>query len=236
MVSRDELGVVAQSFNQMTERLLHLYETSRNLSAHTHIGALLAQTSSALQPLAPGVVALALLEERDGWRLYAGDDAGNLQQVATTSPRGELVRPRDSCLGLVIMALALTSCASWHAQYLKAAQNHATLAEVEQHLGRPHSTWDLHTGETLWTYQAGLPSATNSGGVTIVGPGWVIGQRSDCSEYILLFDSQRIDIGNQRRVAFDDDLVRVGERPGVLDQLVDQRIDGGRAWLDEQFT
>jgi len=52
VVSRDELGVVARSFNQMTERLLHLYETSRNLSAHTHIGAMLNQTSAAL-PLRP---------------------------------------------------------------------------------------------------------------------------------------------------------------------------------------
>jgi signal transduction histidine kinase len=77
VASRDELGVVARSFNQMTERLLHLYETSRHLSAHTHIGAILEQTGAALQPLAPGAVALALLEDRDGWRLYTGDGAGD---------------------------------------------------------------------------------------------------------------------------------------------------------------
>ena len=92
----------------------------------------------------------------------------------------------------MIVVLALTSCASWQTQYLKAAANHAILVEVENHLGRPHSTWELRTGETLWTYQSGLLSETNIGGVTIVGPGWVVGRRSDCTEYVLLFDQQKI--------------------------------------------
>jgi hypothetical protein len=91
-----------------------------------------------------------------------------------------------------MVALCLTSCASWQAQYLNEAVQHATLVEVEQHLGRPHSTWDLGTGETLWTYQSGLPSETNTGGVTIVGPGWVVGRRLDCTAYVLLFDQQKI--------------------------------------------
>jgi signal transduction histidine kinase len=73
--SRDELGVVARSFNQMTERLLHLYETSRALSAHTQIGAILDQAGAAIQPLAPGTLALALLEQPDGWRFASGDHA-----------------------------------------------------------------------------------------------------------------------------------------------------------------
>ena len=78
VTSRDELGVVARSFNQMTERLLHLYETSRNFSAHTDIGAILDQTNIALQPFVPGTVALALLEDRDGWRYYGGDGCGDM--------------------------------------------------------------------------------------------------------------------------------------------------------------
>ena len=73
--SRDELGMVARSFNQMTERLLHLYETSRTLSAHTQIGAILDQTSAAVQPLVAGAIALALLEDQDGWRCATGDAA-----------------------------------------------------------------------------------------------------------------------------------------------------------------
>jgi hypothetical protein len=90
------------------------------------------------------------------------------------------------------VALALTSCASWQARYLKEGVNQATMDEVEKHLGRSHSTWGLRTGETLWTYQSGVPSGTDTAGVTIVGPGWVIGRRSDCTEYVLLFDQQKI--------------------------------------------
>jgi signal transduction histidine kinase/HAMP domain-containing protein len=86
VTSRDELGVVARSFNQMTERLLHLYETSRNLSAHTQIDVLLDQTSAALQPLVPGTVALALLEDRDGWRFYAGAGSGDILASLSQAP------------------------------------------------------------------------------------------------------------------------------------------------------
>ena len=102
------------------------------------------------------------------------------------------MRPWQIGLGSIFVALTLTSCASWQAQYLKGAANHATVEEVENHLGQPHSSWDLRTGETLWTYQSGVPSGTNTGGVTIVGPGWVVGRQSDCTEYVLLFDQQKI--------------------------------------------
>jgi hypothetical protein len=95
-------------------------------------------------------------------------------------------------VGLIFIVLALASCASWQAAYLKEAANHATMGEVENHLGQPHSTWDLRTGETLWTYQSGVSPGTDSGGVTIVGPGWVIGRRSDCTAYVLLFDQQKV--------------------------------------------
>jgi len=117
---------------------------------------------------------------------------GKREKAEATSHREKSVRPWQTCLGSFFVALALTSCASWQAQYLKAAANHATPVEVENHLGRPHSTWELRTGETLWTYQSGLSSETNTAGVTIVGPGWVIGRRSDCTEDVLLFDQQNI--------------------------------------------
>ena len=94
--------------------------------------------------------------------------------------------------GPIVIVLTLSSCASWQAAYLKEAANQATMGEVESHLGRPHSTWDLRTGETLWTYQSAESAGTDAGGVTIIGPGWVIGRRSDCTEYVLLFDQQQI--------------------------------------------
>ncbi|HSF31961.1 MAG TPA: hypothetical protein VLK82_15965 [Candidatus Tectomicrobia bacterium] len=95
-------------------------------------------------------------------------------------------------VGLVVVALALPSCASWQAKYLKTAANHGTMADVENHLGRPHASWDLQTGETLWTYQSGVPSGTAADGIAIVGPGWVIGRRVDCTQYVLLFDQQKV--------------------------------------------
>lgn len=68
--SHDELGVVAHSFNQMTERLLHLYETSRSLSTSIDIGDILARTNTAIQPFVPGAMTLALLREQHGWRVH----------------------------------------------------------------------------------------------------------------------------------------------------------------------
>jgi hypothetical protein len=93
---------------------------------------------------------------------------------------------------LVAVGLAQVSCASWQADYLKKATNLADMTEVERHLGVPHSTWDLATGETLWTYQLGLPVGEEMGGVTIVGPDWVIGRRADCTAYVLLFDPRKV--------------------------------------------
>jgi signal transduction histidine kinase/HAMP domain-containing protein len=95
VTSRDELGVVAESFNQMTERLLHLYETSRTLSAHTDIGSILDQTSAAIAPLAPGAIALALLQDHDGWRCYTGDGSGVMLANLPQGPLRESAVVRD---------------------------------------------------------------------------------------------------------------------------------------------
>jgi signal transduction histidine kinase/HAMP domain-containing protein len=95
VTSRDELGVVADSFNQMTERLLHLYETSRTLSAYTDIGSILDQTSAAVAPLAPGATALALLQDHDGWRYYTGDGPGAILANLPPAPLQESVLVRD---------------------------------------------------------------------------------------------------------------------------------------------
>ncbi len=69
--SRDELGVLSRAFNQMTARLLHLYATSRNLSAQSQAAAILEQTAQAVEQIVPGAISLAVLEAGDGWRLYA---------------------------------------------------------------------------------------------------------------------------------------------------------------------
>jgi hypothetical protein len=131
-------------------------------------------------------------------RYYGGDSWcrrwpwGSASTLTAASCRRTAARPWQTYSGLICMALVLTSCVSWQAQYLKVAAHHASQVEVENHLGRPHSIWELHTGETLWTYRSGLPSGPNTSGITVVGLGWVVGRRSDCSEYVLLFDQQQI--------------------------------------------
>lgn len=75
--SRDELGVLARAFDQMTGRLLHLYETSRSLGAQLQVGDILVQTGAAVERLVPGTLTLLALRERGGWRVCTGcfDDA-----------------------------------------------------------------------------------------------------------------------------------------------------------------
>jgi len=94
--------------------------------------------------------------------------------------------------GAVFLLLALASCASWQTQYLREATNHATQHEVEERLGSPRDTWSLVSGETLWTYERGFQAGTESGGITIVGPGWTIGRSPGCTTDVLLFDQEKV--------------------------------------------
>jgi hypothetical protein len=96
------------------------------------------------------------------------------------------------CGGFILLALFATACGPWQRTYLKEAAGSATQAEVAERLGPPHTRWDLTTGETLWTYQYGVPKASDWGGITIVGPALTFGKGSPCTEYVLLFDRQQI--------------------------------------------
>ncbi|MBX0326466.1 HAMP domain-containing protein [Oscillochloris sp. ZM17-4] len=78
--SHDEVGALAGAFNQMTSRLLHLYETSRALSAQPQAQAILAQTDAAVRGLVPGAVTLAILRSGAGWRINVID--GGDEQLA----------------------------------------------------------------------------------------------------------------------------------------------------------
>jgi len=76
VTTRDELGVLARTLNHMTERLLHLYETSRNFSLYAQTNAILAETNRSVQRLVPNAIALVLLEDHDTtWRYVVPDDA-----------------------------------------------------------------------------------------------------------------------------------------------------------------
>lgn len=67
--SRDELGLLARAFNQMTGRLLQLYTTSRDMGAQRHVDAIVAQAGRAVAELAPGAATLVALYEAGHWRI-----------------------------------------------------------------------------------------------------------------------------------------------------------------------
>ncbi|HWQ11683.1 MAG TPA: ATP-binding protein [Roseiflexaceae bacterium] len=63
--SPDEFGRLAFAFNQMTEHLLTLYRTSRELSASIEVGPVLDVTARTAQSFVPGTEVLALLDLDD---------------------------------------------------------------------------------------------------------------------------------------------------------------------------
>src|SRR6185503_1983202 len=66
--SNDELGRLAQAFNQMTTHLLRLYQTSRELSTTIEVDSVLDVAATTVQSFAPGTEVLALLDERGVWQ------------------------------------------------------------------------------------------------------------------------------------------------------------------------
>lgn len=100
VTSADELGVLAKAFNHMTERLLHLYSTSRVLSARTNTAAVLDATELAIQELMPGTAVFALLEDPSGWRLHVSERAS----ATYGSLRDERVVDTTAILALVAHA------------------------------------------------------------------------------------------------------------------------------------
>ena len=78
--SQDELGQLAQAFNQMTEYLSRLYRASRDLNSAVHVDAVLDIVSKTAAEVAPGSEAIALLEDRDGLRYHFGPDVSEATQ------------------------------------------------------------------------------------------------------------------------------------------------------------
>lgn len=71
VVASNELGRLAQAFNQMTEHLLRLYVASRELNRTIEVDQVLAVASDAASQFVPDTEALALLETVDGFSLRA---------------------------------------------------------------------------------------------------------------------------------------------------------------------
>jgi HAMP domain-containing protein len=73
--TNDELGRLAHAFNHMTEHLLRLYRTSRELGASIEIPSVLDVTGRTVDSLAPGTVVLALIDDRGVWGYRIRADA-----------------------------------------------------------------------------------------------------------------------------------------------------------------
>lgn len=75
VANTDELGTLSRTFNQMTDHLLQLYQSSRELSSTIDVGHVLATAQESAQTFVPGTVALALLASRDGWHYMLAPEA-----------------------------------------------------------------------------------------------------------------------------------------------------------------
>ena len=85
------------------------------------------------------------------------------------------------CLATVLLFAA---CTPWRAKYCADAVNNATQDDVVKRLGPPTVTHKLDSGESVWQYRYYDSSVIGSGGNVVGG--------TDCIEYILTFDSQRV--------------------------------------------
>jgi GAF domain-containing protein len=73
--SKDEFGRLAGAFNQMTEHLLRLYRTSRELGTTIEVQPVLDVTARTVNEFAPGTEVLALIDDRSIWRYRLRTDA-----------------------------------------------------------------------------------------------------------------------------------------------------------------
>ncbi|NTV65068.1 MAG: HAMP domain-containing protein, partial [Oscillochloris sp.] len=104
--SHDEVGLLSSAFNQMTSRLLHLYETSRALGAQPQAQAILSQTAAAVRGLIAGTTMLVVLRAEAGWQIeqIAAEDGDRRRLIAdpiavealARRASGMIVAPADS--------------------------------------------------------------------------------------------------------------------------------------------
>jgi signal transduction histidine kinase/HAMP domain-containing protein len=73
--SKDELGRLGLAFNQMTEHLLRLYRTSRDLSTSIEVASVLNVAAATVDSFVPGTEVLALLDERGVWQYRLRDNS-----------------------------------------------------------------------------------------------------------------------------------------------------------------
>ncbi|MEF3272892.1 MAG: HAMP domain-containing protein [Chloroflexus sp.] len=75
ILEENELGRLALAFNQMTARLLHLYQTSRQLNRELRIEAILQIATNSLTDLQPQTEVIAIVASLEGWQFRLRSDA-----------------------------------------------------------------------------------------------------------------------------------------------------------------
>ncbi len=86
----DELGTLASVLNEMTDRLLELYRTSRQLGGELSISGVLEQTELALQRLLPQLSLSALVVQAGNWEAYTPNQQMPISPPFDSSTLGEL--------------------------------------------------------------------------------------------------------------------------------------------------
>lgn len=84
--SYNEFGTLAQAFNRMTEHLLRLFKTSRDLNEAINIEQVLDVTTQAASDVVPGTEAIVLVHETDGWHYDLGEQASETLRPLQATP------------------------------------------------------------------------------------------------------------------------------------------------------
>ena len=87
---------------------------------------------------------------------------------------------RVLCFAIIGTVMIVAACAPARVKYLRSDLNAVDMDHVAKELGPPHSSITLQDGGTVWSYQY---TSFHGGGH---------GGASNCREYILIFDKDRI--------------------------------------------
>ena len=80
----DELGTLSSVLNEMTDRLLDLYRTSRQVGSELSISGVFIQTAQAIQRLADNTVISAWVQDLEGWKYYSTHSGPETKTVPVT--------------------------------------------------------------------------------------------------------------------------------------------------------
>ena len=88
----------------------------------------------------------------------------------------KLIRSLNVRLTSFTILTLLTSCMSWQSEYLEAVSGKATQDEVARKMRPPESERNLSNRDTVWIYRSMK----------------VVEGTSKCTQYVLIFDSQKL--------------------------------------------